>query len=185
MPSRRTAMLAATALLGGGTQLRALTRAEPWPEVREILAQADLLGSARFRFRGFNVYDAQLWTAPGFQAAQYVQQPFALTLSYLRALKGAAIAERSLLEMQDIAPVDEAQVATWRQALTQLFPDVRAGDRITGSHQPGLGANFWLNGRPLGQIADDRFSQRFFGIWLHPDTSQPALRRDLLAGAGA
>jgi hypothetical protein len=47
-----------------------------------------------------------------------------------------------------------------------------------------LGANFWLNGQALGQIADNRFSQRFFGIWLHPDTSLPAVRRELLAGAG-
>jgi hypothetical protein len=153
--------------------------------VREALAQADLLGSARFRFRGFNVYDAQLWAAPGFQAAQYAQRPFAMTLNYLRAIKGAAIAERSLQEMQDIAPVDKAHAATWMQAMTQLFPDVQAGDRITGSHQPGQGANFWRNGQPLSQIADDRFSQSFFGIWLHPDTSLLALRRELLAGAGA
>jgi hypothetical protein len=178
-------MLAAASVLGGSSALHALTRAEPWPEVREALAQADLMGSARFRFRGFNVYDAQLWAAPGFQADQYVQRPFALTLSYLRAIKGAAIAERSLKEMRDIAPVDKAQAATWVQAMTQLFPDVQAGDRITGAHQPGQGANFWLNGQPLGQIADDRFSQRFFGIWLHPDTSLPAVRRDLLTGAGA
>jgi hypothetical protein len=185
MPSRRTAMLAAASLLGGSSAVHALTRAEPWPEVREILAQADLLGSARFRFRGFNVYDARLWAAPGFLAAQYVQQPFALTLNYLRAIKGAAIAERSLKEMRDIAPVDKAQASTWIHAMTQLFPDVQAGDRITGAHQPSQGASFWINGQPLGQIADDSFSQRFFGIRLHPETSLPAVRRDLLAGAGA
>jgi hypothetical protein len=184
MPTRRTVILATASVLSGPTALRALTRTEPWPEVREVLTRADLLGSARFRFRGFNVYDAQLWAAPGFQAAQYGQQPFALTLNYLRALRGAAIAERSLKEMQDIAPVDKALATPWLLAMTQLFPDVRAGDRLTGAHQPGLGANFWLNGQALGQIADNRFSQRFFGIWLHPDTSLPAVRRELLAGAG-
>jgi hypothetical protein len=104
-------------------------------------------------------------------------------LDYLRTLKGVAIAERSLKEMQDIAPVEQAQATPWLQAMTQLFPDVRAGDRITGLHQPGQGASFWLNGLPLGQVPDERFSQRFFGIWLHPGTSQPAMRRDLLAGA--
>jgi hypothetical protein len=146
------------------------------------MARANLLGSARLRVWGFDVYDAQLWAAPGFQANPYLQQPFALTLNYLRALKGADIAERSLKEMRGIAPVDEALAANWLQAMTQLFPDVRAGDRITGVHQPSQGATFWFNGQPLGQVADDRFSQRFFGIWLHPDTSQPAMRRELLAG---
>jgi hypothetical protein len=181
MPTRRIVLLAT--VLSGVPALHAQTRTEPWPEIRGALARAGLLGSARLRFWGFDVYDAQLWAAPGFQANQYLQQPFGLTLNYLRTLKGVAIAERSLKEMQDIAPVEQAQATPWLQAMTQLFPDVRAGDRITGLHQPGQGASFWLNGLPLGQVPDERFSQRFFGIWLHPGTSQPAMRRDLLAGA--
>jgi len=28
----------------------------------------------------------------------------------------------------------------------EAFPDVKAGDRITGMHQPGVGARFWFNG---------------------------------------
>jgi hypothetical protein len=183
MPTRRMTLIATAALVGGTPTLWAQPRTEPWPEVRAALAQATLLGSARLRFWGFDVYDAQLWATPGFQANQYLQQPFGLTLNYLRALKGGAIAERSLKEMQDIALLDQAQATPWLQAMTQLFPDVRAGDRITGLHQPGHGARFWLNGQPLGQVADERFSQRFSGIWLHPGTSQPAMRRDLLAGA--
>lgn len=182
MPTRRFALLATATLLCSVPTLRAQARVEPWPEVRGALAGASLLGSARLRFWGFDVYDAQLWTTPGFQTNQYLQQPFGLTLNYLRTLKGAAIAERSLKEMQDIAPIDQAQAAPWLQAMARLFPDVRAGDRITGVHQPGQGARFWLNGQLLGDVADERFSQRFFGIWLHPGTSQPAMRRELLAG---
>ena len=154
----------------------------PWPEVSASLAEARLSGTARLRVWGFEVYDAQLWVTPSFRASQFAQHPLALSLRYLRALKGAAIAERSLKEMQGIQPIPEAQAAQWLTAMMQTFPDVQAGDRLTGLHQPGVGARFWLNGQPTGAIADARFGPAFFGIWLAEATSEPSLRRQLLAG---
>jgi hypothetical protein len=57
---------------------------------------------------------------------------------------------------------------------------VHAGDRITGVHRPGEAAVFFVNGRGVGEVRDARFAQLFFGIWLSPRTSQPALRASLL-----
>jgi hypothetical protein len=68
--------------------------------------------------------------------------------------------------------------------MARLFPDVQKGDRITGLHQPGQAARFYLNGRLLGDISDPAFSRRFFGIWLSPQTSQPRMREQLLGLAG-
>ena len=68
--------------------------------------------------------------------------------------------------------------------MTRLFPDVRAGDRITGVHRPGTGARFFVNGRLQGELPDADFARLFFGIWLSPRTSEPALREALL-GPGA
>ncbi|MBM3363996.1 MAG: hypothetical protein FJY42_15350, partial [Betaproteobacteria bacterium] len=62
----------------------------------------------------------------------------------------------------------------------RVFPDIRAGDRLLGLHRPGVGASFWFNGRFRGEVRDPEFAQRFFGIWLSPQTSQPVLRRALL-----
>jgi hypothetical protein len=76
-----------------------------------------------------------------------------------------------------------AQEAAWLQQMETLFPNVKAGDRITGVNQPRMGAAFWLNGRGLGEVRDPDFAKRFFGIWLAPHTSQPQLRRALLAQA--
>lgn len=180
LSSRRKMLVAAGAALA--TWPLAATRAQAsqiWPEVSSTLTDARLVGSARLRVWGFEVYDAQLWVVPGFRASQFAQFPLALSLRYLRALKGAAIAERSLKEMRGIEPL----AGQWLGAMTQTFPDVQAGDRLTGLHQPGVGARFWLNGQPLGNIADARFSASFFGIWLAQTTSEPALRRELLAGA--
>jgi hypothetical protein len=57
-----------------------------------------------------------------------------------------------------------------------------AGASLTGLHQPGAGVRFWLNGQPRGAIADARFGPSFFGIWLAEATSEPNMRRELLAG---
>ncbi len=187
--SRTTTSFQRRKLLGAAAAWLALSAtaqaSSMWPEVRAALPQAGLAGSTRLRVWGFEVYDAQLWVEPGFRANQYDKHPLALSLSYLRALKGAAIAERSLKEIRGIGPVPEGQAAQWLRAMTQLFPDVQAGDRLTGLHQPGVGARFWLNGQPLGSIADGRFSAAFFGIWLAEATSEPTLRRELLGGAAS
>jgi hypothetical protein len=64
--------------------------------------------------------------------------------------------------------------------MRRIFPDVKDGDRLAGLHLPGEGARFWLNGRPAGAVTDPEFSRLFFGIWLAPTTSEPALRLALL-----
>jgi len=35
----------------------------------------------------------------------------------------------------------------------------------------------------VGEVKDAEFARRFFGIWLAPSTSEPALRQTLLGGA--
>jgi hypothetical protein len=103
-----------------------------------------------------------------------------LELEYLRELKGRAIAERSLAEMQRAGPISEQQSQQWLAHMQRLFPDVKNGDRLTGQHLPGQGANFVYNGQPLGRVDDPEFARRFFGIWLAPTTSQPDMRTALL-----
>lgn len=151
------------------------------PELRPTVPGADLSGQARLKFWGFEVYEATLWVAPGFAEDGYERSRFALELAYLRNFKGADIAERSLAEMRRQGPMTPAQETAWNSQMRALFPDVNAGDRITGVHQPDTGAVFWSNGRLLGEVRDPVFSRRFFGIWLSPQTSEPQLRRALLA----
>jgi hypothetical protein len=150
-------------------------------ELRPALPVVALSGRAAFKFWGFDVYQATLWVAPGFDGSVYEQGTFALELSYQRDFKGADIASRSIAEMQRQGPMTPAQQTDWESRMRALFPDVKAGDRITGVHQPAIGAAFWCNGRWLGEVRDPVFSRRFFGIWLSPQTSEPQLRSALLA----
>ena len=177
--------IAACAVLAGATGLFGLqVQAQSLPqELRPAVPAAALAGQAKMTFWGFDVYQATLWVAPGFVEGSYEQSPFALELSYLRDLKGADIARRSLAEMRRQAPMTPAQETTWEGQMRALFPDVKTGDRITGVNQPATGAVFWSNGRLLGEVRDPAFARQFFGIWLAAQTSEPQLRRALLAQA--
>lgn len=154
----------------------------PPPELQSALPQALLQGEGRLRFLGLRIYDARLWVQAGFDATRFAAGPVALELRYARSLQGRLIAERSLTEMARSGPLDEAQRSAWLAQMTALFPDVNAGDRITGVLTPKVGVAFYLNGRALGEVREPRFAERFMGIWLSPDTSEPALRTALLTG---
>jgi hypothetical protein len=138
----------------------------------------------RFRFFGLSVYDIRLWSAEPVTAARWAEQPLTLELAYLRSLKGSEIAKRSLAEMRRQASVTDAQAATWLAEMNAAFPDVAEGDRISGSHEPGVAAVFHVNGVLRRRVADAQFARLFFGIWLSPQTSEPALRQQLLGGDG-
>lgn len=153
------------------------------PEVAAELPQARLQGSGRLRFLAFQVYDARLWTVASMSPEQWASTPLALELQYLRKLDGQAIAERSLAEMKRQGEIATAKAEAWLAEMKKLFPDVAAGDRITGVHQPGQGARFFFNGQLRGEVRDPDFARLFFGIWLAPQTSEPAMRQQLL-GAG-
>jgi len=144
-----------------------------------------LQGQATLSYFGLRIYHAWLWTLPDFHISQPVEQPLVLELEYLRGLKGALIAERSLQEMRRSAQITDTQAERWLSEMQRAFPDVKAGDRISGQHLPGQGARFWHNGRLVARIDDAQFARLFFSIWLAPSTSQPEMRLALLGQANA
>jgi hypothetical protein len=146
------------------------------------LPQAVPAGTARLTFWGFPVYDAQLWVTPGFRRSDFASQPLALELNYLRAFKSADVARRSLQEMQRTGAIEPTAARQWEDELRRMLPDMQPGDRVMGVHRPGSGAEFFVNGRRLGLLADPEFARRFFAIWLGPSSSEPGLREALLAG---
>ena len=149
------------------------------PELASELPGARLRGSAQMRFFGLHIYDIRLWS-PAAASSDPAQPPLALALTYGRTLVGAQIASRSLDEMRHVGSPSQAQADRWLAAMGQLFPDVRAGDRLTGvMHSDGV-ARFHFNGQLRGEIADADFSRLFFGIWLSPRSSEPRLRAQLL-----
>lgn len=183
-PARRHALHAAATLALALAPLLGTARAAEAPaEVDGALPQARLQGAGRLTFLGLRIYDAQLWTTAPLEA-DWTRAEFALVLVYARGLVGRLIAERSLAEMRRQAEISDEQAQRWQTQLGALLPDVRVGDRITGLNRPGAGLRLFVNGKPSGDIADTEFARLFFGIWLAPQTSEPALRKALLGGRG-
>ena len=178
------ATLAAAPLVGPSlarAQVQPSAPAAPPPEIAAVWPTALLQGQGRLRFFGLQVYDIRLWAARGRVGTDdWDQRALALEIEYRRALAGRQIAERSLEEMRRAGPVDTAAAGRWMLTMTRLFPDVNAGDRITGRHEPGVAADFFVNGSPRGEVRDAEFARLFFGIWLAPWTSEPKLRSALL-----
>jgi hypothetical protein len=150
------------------------------PEVAAELPAARLVGHGRLRYLGLLVYDAWLWSA-SLLGHDYASHRIALELRYARTLRGAAIAERSLAEMRRVGgPIAVPRAQRWLAFMTQTFPDVADGDRITGVQWPGEAARFYVNGVGPAELRDADFPALFFGIWLSPRSSEPALRQALL-----
>lgn len=139
-------------------------------------------GDGVLRYFGLHIYDAELWTHPGFSAVAFTEQPVALRLTYARRLVGRLIAERSDKEISALGLGTEEERARWLDEMTRLFPDVSKGDSLSMLFLPGRGATFFRNDQLLGEIADPAFAQAFISIWLHPETSQPGLRSELIGG---
>jgi len=147
----------------------------PEPVVREF-PDLRLAGEGRLRWLGLHIYDAALWV----NGRQWdPERGFALDIVYARALSGKRLAGTSIDEMRRLGYGDESSHARWGEQLARLFPDVRKGERITGVNRPGMGAEFYHQGRFIGRIAEPEFARAFFAIWLDERTREPKLRESL------
>lgn len=148
---------------------------------RDLLPDAQRVGGGELRVFGLPIYDAELWAAAP-AAAVARRAPFALQLSYRRAISRDALVSASLKEIRRLAErePDPAQIRRWTQEMQQAFVDVRAGDRITGVFLPGEGARFYVGERLRHAVADPAFAEAFFAIWLDARTRNPELRGQLL-----
>ena len=134
-------------------------------------------GGGEMRVLGFLVYDGWYW-ATGHDWT--LEKPYALDLVYHRKLSGASIAERSVQEIARLGVAGPDELARWGELMRGIFPDVVAGDRLTGLSLPSGTVRFFGNGKPIGEIADPAFARAFFGIWLDPKTSRADYRARLL-----
>ena len=133
-------------------------------------------GSGKLTWLVFTAYDATLWT----DAPQWsMNAPFALTLSYRMGFSTQELVERTIDEMEKVAPSSNSH-QRFAAPLTKAFPSVKDGERITALYVPGQPVRFYHNGRATSEIADAGFAEPFFGVWFSPRTSEPRLREALL-----
>lgn len=149
----------------------------PSEPVQELVPDAQLVGETRFTKLIWDVYDIGLFASHGTWNSD---EPYALSLYYLRDLEGNDIAKRSIKEIRGLGFTDEVKLAAWHEQMRAIFPDVTNGSELTGIYIPGEETRFYQGRALLGTVGDPEFGKQFFGIWLHEKTSQPELRRHLL-----
>lgn len=145
--------------------------------IRTAVPAAEPVGKGRLTVMFWDVYDAVLYAPQGRFSEK---RPFALSLTYLRDLKGRAIADRSTEEMRSLGFTDEIRLATWHSQMRRIFPDVSNGTTLTGVYTGEGHSVFYRDGREVGRITDPEFGNYFFRIWLDENTSAPDLRAQLL-----
>jgi Chalcone isomerase-like len=153
--------------------------AQTWRDALPQASASRMIGEGEYRWFGLHIYTAQLWAA---QATATLDTPLALQITYARSLSGQRLVDTSIAEIRRMngSAVPDETAARWRAALSQVLPDVHAGDRLTGVYLPAEGARFYANDRATGQIQDPALARAFFAIWLDPATRAPALRQHLL-----
>jgi hypothetical protein len=141
--------------------------------VAKNISQAEALGQGRLTYWGFTLYDARLY------ASKEPKGGIALDIQYLRKFEAKDLAKQTLDELKKLG-VSDTQRAEWVDPLTKAFKTVQVGDSITAIKKPQGSTHFFYNGQFVSEISGESFSQAFFGIWLHPKTSVPQLRKSLL-----
>ena len=134
-------------------------------------------GEGSLRWLGLHIYDAALWTRSNDIS---VQGEFALDIRYVRNIPAKRLVKTSVKEMQRLGFGDRDVLRQWAGEMARVFPNIRKGDRLTGVNIPGVGAQFYHNGRLVGTVDDERFANAFFSIWLDPRTREPGLRESLI-----
>ena len=141
--------------------------------VAKNMSQVESLGQGRLTYWGFTLYDAKLF------ASKEPKGGIALDIQYLRKFESKALVKQTLDEFKNLG-MSDTQRAEWADPLAKAFKTVQAGDSITAIKKPQGSTQFFYNGQFVSEISGESFSQAFFGIWLHPKTSAPQLRKVLL-----
>lgn len=139
------------------------------------------VGEGSYRYLFWQLYDARLATKSGDFDGYQQSAPVLLELTYKRDITKQQFIDATVDEWQKLGHSSETQQQQWATQLQSLWQDVTEGDRLAALLLDDGRVQFYFNGVETGILADTAFGKAFFDIWLHPDTSAPKLRRQLLA----
>ncbi len=178
MPNRFILAAVFTALIGFFPVGSIHARGTAPSYIKAYIPKAEIVGQGRLTYMVWDVYDATLYAPVGRYSDK---RPTALSLRYLRNLKGRDIADTSVAEIRAQGFNDEVTLASWHEQMRRIFPDVTTTTVLTGIRTVKGETVFLQNGRKIGTITDKRFGTYFFNIWLG-DTAKKTDLRDRLLG---
>ncbi len=161
----------------------------PGPPLRRALAdlEVEAVGSGVLSWFGIDVYEAVLYTDSGRFRGLDAQETVALELRYRRNISAQRLVDRTRKEWDRLdrrtrLPEQETRNA-WLERVSSFWPDIAAGDLIVTVVSRDGPTRFYGSGGFIGEIADPEFGPAFLEIWLHPESSRPDLRNELVGQA--
>ena len=141
-------------------------------QAKTALQDVELRGVATFRYLGFPLYEARLFTKGGTPLDWNVD--FGLELTYLRNLTAFDLVESTMQE-----PGRTGGDLPVRDQLNSCFVDIRKGDRYLAFSQGQNKIGFWRNDRRICMLCHPRIKTRFMAIFLGENTRSKSFTRRL------
>jgi hypothetical protein len=157
-----------------------LSFARPVPQAVHTPTPLQLVGEGSMTWFGFTLYDASLWTATGKYDQFQNDLPIALHITYDKNIAATKLAETTVEEWERLEFFDPQSRNKWGHKLSTIWPDVKPGDSITTLVTNEKHTIFYANDVLIGRINDENFSYALISIWLHPNTTAPTLRANLI-----
>lgn len=149
--------------------------------------EVEAVGSGVLSWFGIDVYEAVLYTDSGRFRGLDAQETVALELRYRRSIPAQRLVERTRKEWDRLdrrTRLPEKQTRNaWLERVGSFWPDITAGDLIVTVVSRDGPTRFYGSGGFIGEIADPEFGPAFLEIWLHPESSRPDLRNELVGQA--
>lgn len=157
-------------LLAGALLMAAATQSLA---VQSVLPEAQLRGEATFRYLGFALYQARLFTPEG--APLDWDAEFALELTYLRDVSAEDLVNGTLTELERTG-----SALPRREALAACFDDVTDGDRYAAITRGPDRILFLRNGSAACTLDHPGIKTGFMAIFLGENTRSGRFTRQLL-----
>ncbi|KKO45641.1 hypothetical protein WG68_09685 [Arsukibacterium ikkense] len=138
------------------------------------------VGEGSYRYLLWQLYDARLASPDGVFSGYQQSNPLLLELTYKRDISKKQFIDATVEQWQKLGNSSEQQQMAWAATLSELWRDVKKGDRLAALLTEQGQVQFYFNDTDIGTVDDKDFAPAFFDIWLHPDTTAPKLRRQLI-----
>ncbi|WP_050605178.1 hypothetical protein [Ruegeria sp. 6PALISEP08] len=140
--------------------------------VKEELNDAQLRGSATFRYLGLPIYDAKLYTPGG--APLNWSEDIGLQLTYRKNIKKKALVNSTLDEMDRIG-----RSTPVRDQLDRCFKSVTKGDSFLAVSNGPDNVSFWLNGQKTCTMSYPGIKRSFMSVFLGENTRSASFTQKL------
>lgn len=135
-------------------------------------------GSAELKRFWIPVYKAELFTTNG-EYRFFETAPFSLVLTYHLSFKGRQLVAETRRQWEKLG-FDQARGMQWLSKLSDIFPDINKGDKLSLYVDNNLASHFLYNGDEIGTIESAEFSEQFSAIWLSPKATDADFTAALL-----